>query len=254
MKKTILLIFTLFILSSCGVSPSEGDKNITLDFVKQHIDNSYLDLRSLGLTKVPEFSKILPQAVLEDVLFIDLSNNEIRKIPDEFKKFPNLKEVNLSFNKIKKLENLNNIKLLRKVEVYENELKSVNLKNVPNLKYLDLSYNNLESGDLEDIFKLTGLTELQLLRNNIKSIEGIEALTSLEVIKLEFNQIKDISPLDSLKNLKFVSVAENPLDKALIEKWIKFTQDNMGYTKEEPEVIKLTQPEEKTDKDSVLEI
>lgn len=228
MKHFFITLCSLLLLTSCSFQKqTEADKNITQKFIQEHLEDSYLNLSHLELTQIPQFSQILPQNVLEDVLFINLSNNKITSISKELQAFPNLKEVNLARNPIKKLENLSNIPLLRKLELFGAELESIDLKNVPDLAYLDLSYNKLESNDLRDVFLFTSLNDLQLHRNKITSLQGIENLKNLERVKLEFNNINQASELDKLPKLIFASLAFNPLPQDVIDKWTKISQEHL---------------------------
>lgn len=218
----------LLTLSACEVevyAPTEADNRITQEFLQERIDSSNLDLRDLALTRLPEFCEVMTLPMLEDVLYIDLSNNQVSKITEAFRCFPNLKEVNLSYNQIEKIENLDGIALLRELNVHSNLLQEIELIDVPSLKILTLGYNNLETDALENVWKINSLEELELQHNQIDSIAGIESLRELKTIKVEYNQISDISALDALENLNFVSVAENPLDEDVIKNWIEFTQE-----------------------------
>lgn len=216
----------LLTLAACGTPPppTQEDTLITQDFILEKIYNSGLDLKGLNLTQVPAFCEIMTKPMLEDVLFIDLSNNKIQAIANNFTCFPNLKEVNLSYNQIQKLENLSNIPLMRAIDVHQNNLKKIDLKGVPQLKTLLLGYNQLETRDLTDVWQLTSLEELELQHNQINSIADIAKLTALKKILVEYNQITEVVELDKLKNLEFVSVGENPLDRKVIQKWVEFTQ------------------------------
>ena len=59
--------------------------------------------------------------------------------------------------------------------------------------------------------KLSTLTELQLVGNQISDIKPLASLTNLTVLVLNFNQISDIKPLESLINLSVVWLFNNQI-------------------------------------------
>ena len=59
--------------------------------------------------------------------------------------------------------------------------------------------------------KLSTLTELQLVSNQISDIKPLASLTNLTVLVLNFNQISDIKPLASLTNLNTLYLANNQI-------------------------------------------
>lgn len=90
-------------------------------------DDGYVDLRFRELNEIPE----LP----EDIIFLDISNNKIKNIGN-LRKYRKLRTVNISYNKLTKLE-----------DVYLEELNcSFNkISKIQNcrIKRLDISYNYL---------------------------------------------------------------------------------------------------------------
>src|SRR4028119_611446 len=59
--------------------------------------------------------------------------------------------------------------------------------------------------------KLSSLTVLFLLDNQISDIKPLESLTNLTVLYLHDNQISDIKPLQSLTNLTHLSLHDNQI-------------------------------------------
>jgi len=132
---------------------------------------------------------------------IDLSNRNIKKIPKLIGKLSDLRELNLSHNKIIKIEELENLSKLEK---------------------LDLSHNQiLEIGGLE---KLSQLQELSLSNNRIMKIKGLDKLAKLRIIDLSDNYIKKIEGFEKNTQLRTIKIDRNPLEKEdlkLIEKIYK---------------------------------
>lgn len=76
---------------------------------------------------------------------------------------------------------------------------------------LDLSGKGIRSGRLNDVGKLTELTNLKLADNNITNIEFLKPLSKLVSLDLSNNQITDISPLASLKQLRTLHLDNNDI-------------------------------------------
>ena len=58
--------------------------------------------------------------------------------------------------------------------------------------------------------KLSELTELNLSKKGIKSIQGLEHCTALKSLDLYYNKIEDLSPIVKLDKLESLSLAVNP--------------------------------------------
>lgn len=126
-------------------------------------------------------------------LTINCGNEEIPT--DLFAELPNLTEINLQKNGIKKLHN-----------VFDNLIK---------LDFLDLRSNELtelEPGLLKDLQKLT---ELELSQNNLRSItkESFRGVENLQYLTLTLNDLESLSAdvFDLLPNLKKLSLGYNRL-------------------------------------------
>ncbi|CAL6011197.1 Conserved_hypothetical protein [Hexamita inflata] len=74
-----------------------------------------------------------------------------------------------------------------------------------NLKELDLS-QNMFIQDIAPLYKLNGLTKLQIRQCKLNDIDQISLLVNLEELDLSENLSIDISPLCKLKNLTKLSM------------------------------------------------
>lgn len=233
MRKTIVTFACLFLLTACiqtnqpnnNPSPT-GDALITKEYIDENIYNFYLDLSNLGLTKIPDFSEIATAVQKEDIIYLNLGKNNITEISDDLLALPNLKEVKLDNNQIKKLENIHGISMLKTLELFKNQIEEIELENLPTLTNLDLSHNKLEADDLTAIAKINSLETLQLQHNQIDSIENLKTLENLTSLKIESNQLKDVSVLNQMQNLKSITLGNNPLPADVIEKWTTFHKEN----------------------------
>ena len=154
----------------------------------------------------------LPESIgsLSRLKNLDLSYNKLKILPNSFSKLSKLKSLDLSWNDFVSLPtalcNLNSFKLI-KLEANHNDINNIPewLQKFKHLKHLDLSHNNIL--DIPDsINSLKSLEYLDLSENNIKEFpESIYSLTSLKTLRLSYNKIKriprSIGAFSSLKTL-----------------------------------------------------
>ncbi len=122
------------------------------------------------------------------VIHIDLSNRKLNKIPELIENLSFLQTLNISHNKIRKIESIDNLK---------------------NLKSLNLHANIIE--EISGLEKLSQLININLLGNQIKKIKGLDSLTNLQILNLYNNQIKKLEGLENLSSLLELHLGENPL-------------------------------------------
>ena len=115
------------------------------------------------------FSKIHNlQLMQEGITRIDNSNLALKELGT------NLRSFNLSYNRIRELENMECLSNMRELVITQNLISKINgLQKMSNLKTLNLSYNK------------------------IKRIEGLRHLRKLESLSLVGNRIKDLSQSDT---------------------------------------------------------
>ena len=107
-----------------------------------------LNLKLKVLNKIIKISKI---KYYDRITYLSLSIiGDLKKMPEEVNSFTQLQELNLSINKISKIENLDKL---------------------TQLKYLDLGFNNISK--IEGLDKLINLQKLRLSQNQISRIEGL---------------------------------------------------------------------------------
>jgi internalin A len=225
MKKSLIisiLTVSIIVLSGC-----QKTSNTTTTTMPEYISGNYdakmhtLTLREKWLTTMPDICKdIKDQKTLDDIRSIDLWNNQISSINADYSCLSNLQELNLSYNQISSIKNLEKLKFLSKLELQKNRLTSTKwLEKLSTLKELNLWYN--EISDLMWLSNLSNLQQLELQHNQISDISRISKLVNLETLKLEYNQISDVNQLGfvvKLKNLKRLSIGENklPEDKVVM--------------------------------------
>ncbi len=113
-------------------------------------------------------------------------------------KIRNLKELDLSNNKIMEIKGLESLINLEELDLSNNKIMEINgLESLINLEELNLSKNNIYM--IKGLDSLKKLKVLNLSFNKISLIRGLDSLTSLETIILSSNELKDIRGLENLK-------------------------------------------------------
>ena len=162
-----------------------------------------LNLRTCSLEEIPNL------LVFENLQILNLSHNKISRI-EGLDKLTNLQSLELSGNQITSIEGLDKLTNLQTLNLFGNQIASIEgLDKLTNLQSLNLSGNQTTS--IEGLDKLTNLQSLGLFGNQITSIEGLDKLTNLQSLKLGGNQITSIEGLDKLTNLQSLSLWNNQL-------------------------------------------
>ncbi len=139
-----------------------------------------------------------------------------------------LKGLFLNRNTIEKIENLEELTELQKLNLQFNKISKIeNLEKNTNLRSLNLSGNNISK--IEKIGNLLKMEELSIYRNEIKELKGVESLWGLKRLHLQYNKISDSpthirSIFSKIKNLKYVNLAGNPLQGSSLKPLANFCE------------------------------
>lgn len=190
----------------------------------------HLNLRTKKLTEIPDICDLVKGTRYQDDIWsVDLADNQIKKINQDLSCLKNLTELNLSFNKITKIDNLDKLTFIKKIDLWNNEITEIdNLETLRTLNDLHLWYNKIAS--TKWLESLKGLTSLKLQHNEISDLTYLKWLANLTELKLEFNKLKEenLKDIAWLKRLKVITVWENPwIKKETIEKLNEFTRKSM---------------------------
>jgi len=132
--------------------------------------------------------------------------------------FPNLQELDLSFNALQKVEKLEKLHFLQKLDLTKNSL--THLPSLPrSIRWLGLGYNQLSS--LTSFPPLTQLHTLELQHNILVDVRQLRQIPQLHILKLEYNKIQEIEDdfFEKFPQLQHLSLAENPLPQKTLDKW-----------------------------------
>ncbi|GMK58491.1 hypothetical protein CspeluHIS016_0505230 [Cutaneotrichosporon spelunceum] len=123
----------------------------------------------------------------------------------------NLHVLDISRNQLDSVSQLDCLHHLRELVIDNNHI--IDLKGIMGidcLVKLSVAGNEIEVLDLTDA-RWESLESLDLSRNKIKSIRGLERLKSLTTLKLDANALVALEPASSMGNLRVLRVSDNAL-------------------------------------------
>jgi hypothetical protein len=165
---------------------------------------------SCGLTQFP--SEIY--ALADSLEILDLSNNHLKTLPDEFERLKHLKIVFFTNNDFEEIpEVLSQCLDLKIVSFKSNQIASVGEQVLPQkLRWLILTNNKIEKLPTS-LGRLSDLQKLMLAGNQLQSLpESMASCQKLELIRLSANQLTELPPwLFTLPRLSWLAYAGNPL-------------------------------------------
>ncbi|TXG61448.1 hypothetical protein EZV62_012811 [Acer yangbiense] len=162
-----------------------------------------LVLRDNKLTKIPDAS------IFKKLLNFDVSFNEITSLHGLSKVSNTLKELYVSKNEVPKIEEIDHFHYLGILELGSNRLRVMeNLQNLTNLEELWLGRNRIKAVDL---CGLKCIKKISLQSNRLTSMKGFEDCVALEELYLSHNGISKMEGLSTLVNLKVLDVSSNKL-------------------------------------------
>ncbi|SSD59369.1 related to Protein phosphatase 1 regulatory subunit SDS22 [Saccharomycodes ludwigii] len=169
-----------------------------------------LNLRTNLIQSISEV-EVLPAATIEELDFYD---NRIKHISHNIKKLTNLKNLDLSFNRIKHLKNIAGLTNLENLYLVANEIETIEdnaLVNLPKLTNLELGGNSLHK--IQGLSALPSLEELWLGKNSIRRLENLQYLQNLRILSIQSNKLKKIQGLEQLSNLEELYLSHNFIEK-----------------------------------------
>lgn len=182
-----------------------------ISFLEENIFDSLKYLKaSSNLIDKNDFSKFnLPN--LESLI---MENNLLKSLDSKFfSGMKQLKEINLGFNQIEKLDAFKETSgnLIKLILTNNKIINTEFLGNLKSLEYLDLSFNLIESFG-EYLVSNINLKELYLQNNKISKLT-LSRLGSLEILDLSNNQIESIeqSVFAGLTSLNTLRLNDNKL-------------------------------------------
>ncbi|WPK23637.1 hypothetical protein PUMCH_000879 [Australozyma saopauloensis] len=195
-------------------------------------DSEYLDLihlkihsmEDLGLSRFRKLQSLCLRqnlilsmaAVAElpaDLEELDLYDNRINHISSAVNNLTKLKNLDLSFNKIKNIKNIDRLVDLENLYFVQNKISEIkNLSTLKKLKNLELGGNRVAE-ILPEMLELPALEQLWLGKNKIARFQNLDALANLRVLSIQSNRLTKIEGLDKLVNLEELYLSHNGISK-----------------------------------------
>ncbi|ANZ75659.1 BA75_02563T0 [Komagataella pastoris] len=149
----------------------------------------------------------------DQVTELDFYDNRINHISKHVNEFENLEVLDLSFNKIKNIKNVDRLTKLKKLYLVQNKVHEIkNISNLKSLETLELGGNKLtEIG--EELLHLSSITDLWLGKNYIQRLQNLDSLKNLEILSIQSNRLTKIEGLEELVNLRELYLADNGISK-----------------------------------------
>jgi len=150
--------------------------------------------------------------LLPNLTWLDLSFNELRKI-NNVDGLTKLQELYYANNKITEIEGLETLLNLTQLELGSNRIRTIkNLDSLTGLEQLWLGKNKVT--ELCGLDKLTKLTKLSIQSNRLTTIgEGLSSCVNLRELYLSHNGLKNISGLSQCTHLQILDLTANQITK-----------------------------------------
>ena len=184
----------------------------------------YPNLKNLNISKnffttleIFGFLPELNELNLNCNLFTELVPKKYIKIFKSRFNFSNLKNLDISKNKLENINGIQNMTKLSKLNIKENFISKIDsLDKLNELNNINISNNKLRNCDKSNLGLLPSLKTFLCDNNLLKSINCFEKYISLENISFNSNKIADINCLDKLSQLKKLtklSLINNPITR-----------------------------------------
>lgn len=220
---------TMLVSVSCAI-PTMSKLQLQhnrLDFVHSNFFQlcssvTELDLAHNNIQKIQESAfRSMP-----GLRILRLTNNKLTSVPTATINLHSLAELDLSKNKISKIEckDFANLTKLRQLNLYQNSisaLKGCVFKDLVRLQVLKIQNNTISQ--LNDAFKMSlpNLRQLHLNSNKLTVIKSgeFQGLWSLQILSLHFNLIRSLNKgcFHGLKNLTDINLQSNNIEAKSLE-------------------------------------
>ena len=146
---------------------------------------------------------------LNNVVYIDASDNELTELLDMTPPLCNVSEADFSSNGIREIKtDLGSFQCLKVLNIDNNGLTSLEgLQALSKLQILSASGNALDS--CSGINQLAQLRVLDVSKNNIQYLTELKELSSLEILNVSENKVTSLESTDALESLTLLDISNN---------------------------------------------
>lgn len=225
MKKYLLAILVIMLMIALTACAKDPDQSSAVSPSVIEFTDKQLEGRIRSVLNKPDGEISLEEAAV--VTALDLSNESFDDMNTKdggikdistLQYFPEIIELNLSFNSITDLTPLSGLKKLETLVISGTQVEDLApLKESQSMKCLVFCWLHGDNGTPRGIGSLDALAGMQSLEHidaknaGITDISALAGLPKLWDVQLNDNEISDISPLENVKTLKIVLLAENPI-------------------------------------------
>lgn len=142
---------------------------------------------------------------------LDISENNLRDLPESIMGLSDLKELDISFNRLSGLSPviLSSLRQLEELRASNNKVLGIpqgTFRDLPLLQYLDLSSNELNMMEAGSVRNLPQLQEIVLADNRLVELGDriFEELPNLQAVHLQQNNLRYISPNSFIRSPSIV--------------------------------------------------
>lgn len=188
------------------------ENRINLDDVIETIPDSIYSMKNLNGLTIWNTTNFISDDIskLENLRILDLTQNQLEKIPNNICKLSKLERLYLNHNKLVDLpDELGQLENLVRLNICDNQLREIpkGIYQLQNLRDLEIRDNQIESISIE-IQKLDKLTYLDISNNKLTDIDtlirAINNMPNLTALFLGGNNLATQPKLGQFKNLIYL--------------------------------------------------
>lgn len=149
---------------------------------------------------------------------LDISENNLRDLPESIMGLSDLRELDVSFNRLSGLSPviLSSLRQLEELKASNNKVLGIpqgTFRDLPVLQYLDLSSNELNMMEAGSVRNLPQLQEIVLADNRLVELGDriFEELPNLQAVHLQQNNLRYISPNSFIRSpsIVYLNISSN---------------------------------------------
>ena len=196
----------------------DGNNAIPVDQLQLALDDlsiSSLEKLSLSKMNITDIYNFFSQSQHKNLLELTLSHNRIQTIEDRtFYYLVKLKYLDISFNYLTQLNNLDGLSSLEYLNLSHNQLRSISemlFEELSLLRVLDISHNRLAHIDNTPFQTLFDLQSLFVGYNELTALTITTGFENLETLSVQSNKLQSMVSVGMLMKLKNLDMSDNEI-------------------------------------------